>query len=144
MGHWLRYFGMAVESALINMENRRSIQATYTVKPSLVAKRLGYKGKLTTEGAAITLAENEHSKFIFDPEQGSVKITLNFDTMNEAVLEVVERLKESKLPLVFENESLLSVQAWAFTSKEDVAIMESNGFEKEGNREWIWNGWNII
>lgn len=101
-------------------------------------------GKLTTEGAAVTLAQTEHSQFIFDPEQGTVKITINFDTMNEAVLEVVEKLKESKLPLVFENESLLSVQAWAFTSKEDVAIMESNGFAKEGNREWLWNGWNIV
>lgn len=127
------------------MENRRSIQATYTVKPSLVAKRLGYKGKLT-EGDAVTIAQTAHSQFIFDPEQGSVKIILDFDSMNEAVLEVVQRLKESKLPLVLEdeNESLLSVQAWAFTSKEDVAIMESNGFAKEGSTEWLWNGWNIV
>lgn len=122
------------------MEKRKSIEATYTVRPSLVAKRIGYKGKLATEGPVITLAENEHSNILFDPEQGTIKIELSFDAMDEAMKEMVEKLQEAKLPLLHENESLLSVKAWAFTSKDEVAIMESNGFEKEGNREWLWNG----
>jgi hypothetical protein len=122
------------------MEKRKSIEATYTVRPSLVAKRIGYKGKLTTEGPAITLAENEHSTIVFDPEQGAIKIALSFDQMDEAVKELVEKLQSVKLPLLHENESLLSVKAWAFTSMDEVAIMESNGFAKEGSKEWLWNG----
>ena len=124
------------------MEKNKMIEASYSVRPSLVAKKVGYTGKLLPEGPVVTLAENENSSILFDPEQGSIKIQLSFEKMDEAVKEVVEKLQGAKLPLLHENESLLSVQAWAFTSKDEVAVMESNGFAKEGNKEWVWKGMN--
>lgn len=122
------------------MEANNKIQAIYTARPSLVAKRLGYKGALSGhDNLTVILKETENSRIVYDSYSGQVKIELDQDFIDIGLEESRQVLVEHGLPLLFEDQSLLEMKSWDLGSVFESETMNGAGFLLEG-RTWRWKG----
>jgi len=108
---------------------------SYSVKPTLVAQRLGKKLRVDQK-APLVMTEN--LQVHYDPDMGII-VTMELPRVVEGIQELRTVLNEARLPLLHENETLLTATTWAFQSGNDVALMESAGFRKTENT-WSWCG----
>ena len=100
----------------------------YSVKPSLVIRKM----KITTKpdpknDDRQTLATSEHFDTIYDPDRG-IGFKFPLEKMDRSLTEIEFVLKEAKLPLIHEDQPLLSTPVWAMMSGLDKKILESHGF----------------
>ena len=110
------------------------IEAIYEARPSFVAKAIGYGEALSLAEGLQKLAVKKHMAIVFDGQ--SIKFLLDSNDLKEAVLESMDFLSLSGLPMThLDGTSLFNIQEWAFTSQEDVQLMEALGFKK-ATEQW--------
>lgn len=112
----------------------------YDAKPSLVVRKLKLRKPDPNKDELQTLLKNEHFEVVYDPDKGIV-FELNVDTLDRSLVEVKHTLKEAKLPINLEDDSLLEVRQWAFFSGKDQEVLEAHGFRRDVEDE---NRWTLV
>ena len=85
------------------------IHFNYTVKPTLVFKKLGIVPKIDTlSDDKVVLVSLGKSDILYDPNEG-IQVAIEKDNLSEGLDEVKNYLKGNKLPVNHEGASLLTV-----------------------------------
>ena len=101
----------------------------YSVKPSLVIRKMGITTKPDPKNdERQTIATNEHFDTIYDPDRG-IGFKFLQETLDRSLSEIKFQLKEAKLPLINDDQPLLTTEEWALMSGLDKKVLESHGFE---------------
>ena len=103
----------------------------YTVKPTLVTRRLGSSLKLNADGEDTQyVCGTPQFKVLYDPDLGII-----VETEIEHVPVVAEFFREHRLPLKYKKNKLLSTET---SVKEEVLALQEIGFILE-NSIWKYN-----
>jgi hypothetical protein len=118
------------------MKNSTQI-ANITIKPTLIARKLGYKGRLNPEGPEWQhLKSLQHVEFGYDPEEGSIRAKLDSINLRESIQELRDWFTESSIPLSGPQGSHIILPKPAFATREENLLMESLGFI---TKEYQWH-----
>ena len=97
----------------------------YSVKPSLVTRKLRIKLPDPKKEEIQILSSNEYFDIVYDPDKG-IAFNILLEHLDRGLVEVESTLKEAKLHFIYEEESLLSFTPWAFMSGLDQQVLESH------------------
>ena len=115
-------------------QNTPLIIAEYAVKPTFVAKV--FNVKLKAEKTAQTIYVSDFFRIIYHGYRGIILIELDQDNLKLAIEQVVQLLQSKEFLLKHEQNFLLKILKWEFITTEEVSILESLKFKREG-LSWI-------
>lgn len=110
---------------------------TLTPRPSIICRKLNYKGKLDPESTEITpLHSTPNINFGYDSEEG-IKVMLNQSNLSESISELKQWMADNKIPTTFEDRSMFFIDA-SLLEVDSIEVLESHGFIKDDTTNYIW------